>query len=320
MRLANHTTSSLFVVEGRKENYNLAPVLASNMTTVTNITPVSSSTFDPGRADDYFDHNQLDECEQYLKEYYHANHDDHNIKEREKKKNNDPEILWRYARLLHRQTESVKPNDTITREQLIRRSLAFIEEALEVLETEVSPQATDDATKKANNGNDSQYYSSYASCYKWKALLIGELGNYVTIKEKISNAFVIKELFLKSLDMQQKISNDDNGNDGGEDPVVLFGMGEWCSRVAATGYLQRTLASTLFAVPPESSYDEACLWYRKALKEKPDFKRCYYCLGETLWAMGQKEQAKTEGYRKCLEIPSSRPFEYELDTLAKKRL
>ena len=95
MRLANHTTSSLFVVEGRKEHYNLVPVLASNMTTVTNSTPVSSSTFDPGRADDYFDHNQLDECEQYLKEYYHANHDDHNNKEGEKKSSNDDDAATR---------------------------------------------------------------------------------------------------------------------------------------------------------------------------------------------------------------------------------
>ena len=150
------------------------------------------------------------------------------------------------------------------------------------------------------------------------------------LKEKIANAFVIKDLFLQSLDMQQKsrrsnTAADETGtspgdDDRGQDPVVLFGMGEWCARVAATGYLQRKLAATLFAVPPESSYDDACRWYRQAIQEKPDFKRCYYCLGDALWTMGHKEQARTEGYRPCLAIPSSRPFEYELDTLAKKRL
>ena len=338
MKITKAQSQVSLLSKERKEHYNLVPVLlASNMTTVTNSTSSSSSfstssssIFDPGRADAYFDNNQLKECELYLKDYYPAKTkpEGHtNTNNQEKKE--DPEVLWRYARLWHRQTESVPPNE---REHLIRRSLACIEEALDVLllatEEGAARPATEEeaATNKMADDighNSQQSYASYASCYKWKALLIGELGNYVPLKEKIANAFVIKDLFLQSLDMQQKSRRTENSPDDdgrGQDPVVLFGMGEWCARVAATGYLQRKLAATLFAVPPESSYDDACQWYRQAIQEKPDFKRCYYCLGDALWAMGHKEQARSEGYRPCLAIPSSRPFEYELDTLAKKRL
>ena len=244
-------------------------------------------TFDSEKSDAYYDNNQLDELENYLNDYYCSSSSS------EKKKKNDPEVLWRYARLLHRKTEGLSNNQKKVVERSIRRGLDLIDEALEILRMQEQEEVAS---------------SSFASCYKWKALLLGALGQHVPIKEKIQNAFLIKELFLKSLDIVE------------DDPVVFFGMGEWCYRVASTGYVQRKIAATVFATPPESSYEEAVEWYRKSIRIRPEFKRCYYALGEALWSMGRKDEAKHDGYKKCVEIESKLPIEYEIDKLARKRL
>jgi len=256
-------------------------------------------SFDLEKADVHLENNELDELETYLKEYHYT------TAERENKKN-DPEVLWRYARLLHRRTDDAVVANKISKisaEQQIRRGMDMLDEAIELL---LLDREEKEKEGKRCDDNDNK---CIASCYKWKALLLGVLGDYVPIKEKIGNAFVIKELFLKSIEADPT------------DAVVFFGMGEWSYRVASTGYVQRKIASTIFATgPPESSFEEAIDWYRKSLERNPDFKRAYYGLGEALWTSGREKEARIEGYAKCVQIEPTRPIEHKIDKLARKRL
>lgn len=47
------------------------------------------------------------------------------------------------------------------------------------------------------------------------------------------------------------------------DPTVQHILGRWCFSVASVGFIERKLASVIFATPPESSFEEALPYFLK---------------------------------------------------------
>eukprot|EP00669_Euglena_mutabilis_P000833 TRINITY_DN1107_c0_g1_i1.p1 TRINITY_DN1107_c0_g1~~TRINITY_DN1107_c0_g1_i1.p1 ORF type:complete len:229 (+),score=23.89 TRINITY_DN1107_c0_g1_i1:18-704(+) len=142
--------------------------------------------------------------------------------------------------------------------------------------------------------------------HKWVGILLGRMGDFVPIKEKISNAFLIKESFQRALDNYPK------------DPTAWHCMGQWCSTVASVGWLERQAASLLFATPPQATYEEAEANYLKAMELNPTFVDSSFALGELYQAMKRVEEAKV-WYQKCATMPSNYNREQRLQTEASKR-
>ena len=174
------------------------------------------------------------------------------------------EILWRYARACFDKQEII--TDKSEKETLIREGLKVAKEAVEV-----SPD----------------HYAGY----KWKAILLGELGYLTPLTEKISNSFVIRQDLEKSLRLRPN------------DSVTLYVLGKWCQSVASVNWISRKIASTLFATPPHSTYEEALDFYKRSYDLNP-FKRCAFDIGECYHGMKQKEKC-CEWMQKCLDCVNS---------------
>jgi hypothetical protein len=133
------------------------------------------------------------------------------------KGNRDPEILWRLARthyLLGEETE-----DKTARQPHVETGLQLINQAVEA---------------------DPNNFASH----KWKGILISAMGQFISTNEKISNAYIIRDEFLKSIEL--------NPNDA----TTQHCMGKWCWSILQIGWLERQAASLLFGTPPTSTYEE----------------------------------------------------------------
>jgi tetratricopeptide (TPR) repeat protein len=94
----------------------------------------------------------------------------------------------------------------------------------------------------------------YWLSHKWMAIVLSGLSAYRSTKEKILDSVKIKEHALKAMELH---------GDGG-DPTLHHLYGRWCYEVASISWIERKLAATLFATPPESSYEEALRYFLNA--------------------------------------------------------
>ena len=190
-----------------------------------------------------------------------------------------PEILWRQARASY-DIADTKPDDKKWKEKYYREAFSFSQTALEKDSTSFGP-------------------------HKWFAVTLSALGDFVSTKEKIQNSFLIKEHSLKALEYKPK------------DPTTLHMLGRWCYAVANVGWIERKLAATLFASPPESSFAEAIGYFQKA-HELHVWTGNIFWLGMAYESEGKHDSSK-EIWQTALSIqPLSRREEEELKLIKKK--
>jgi len=150
---------------------------------------------------------------------------------------------------------------------LLREALVFAERAVVAAEI-----AVDAKTAGAN--------ADAADAHLWFAIVLEALGQGKELRDKIADAFVIKEHYLKSL--QSKPQN----------AVVLHCLGSWCFTIASINWFERKLAQTLFLDPPTSTYEEALGYFLAAEEVSPNFyslnllfiAKCYVRLKEEVKA------------------------------------
>lgn len=98
-----------------------------------------------------------------------------------------------------------------------------------------------------------------ANVHKWVAITTGKIGDYTDTKSKIQNSFLIKEHALKAQELNP------------HDATIAHILGRWCFGVANISFIERGIASALFASPPVSSFEEALehfLRHEQLLKDK----------------------------------------------------
>jgi regulator of microtubule dynamics protein 3 len=66
----------------------------------------------------------------------------------------------------------------------------------------------------------------------------------MSTKDKIESAYKVKEYALKALAVDP------------HDASTLHVLGRWCFSVANVSWIERRLAATLIATPPESTFQE----------------------------------------------------------------
>jgi len=139
--------------------------------------------------------------------------------------------------------------------------------------------------------------------HKWYAILLSLKGDFVSTKEKIGNAFTIKEHCLKANELTPN------------DSTTLHVLGRWCFDVAKIGWVERKLASAIFAQPPESSFEEAVKWFTLAQEAEPHFIRNAVLVGDTYVQLKDQQKAN-EWYKKASEIPPETEFDKQRITEA----
>ena len=129
------------------------------------------------------------------------------------------DIQWRHGRAYWLMAkESI--DDAARREQLMRKGLALVQAAY--------------AQKGAED----------SAVNKWSGIMLGAMGEFLPTKEKIANAYTIKDFFLKGVALRA------------DDPTLHHCLGAWCWSVLQIGMIERGLASVIFGAPPSSSFEE----------------------------------------------------------------
>ncbi|XP_062500938.1 regulator of microtubule dynamics protein 1-like isoform X2 [Corticium candelabrum] len=167
----------------------------------------------------------------------------------------NPDILWRLARAARdvSQLSDTQKND---KKRLVYEALEYATRAVE-------------------------YGPNNFACHKWCGIALSDVGDYEGTKAKITNAYVIRDHFLKAIEL--------NPNDS----TSRYLLGKWCFTLAEMPWYQHKIAAALFATPPSSTYEEALKHFELAEKNNPDF----YCdnklmLGKTHLRLGHKQEAK----------------------------
>ncbi|KAF2078620.1 hypothetical protein CYY_000120 [Polysphondylium violaceum] len=191
----------------------------------------------------------------------------------------DVELLWRLARYYYDKNEET--SDKNQKKEYILKSIDTIEKCLTI---------------------DPEHWA----VHKWWAISTSAIGEYVTSKEKIANAFKIKEHALKSLELKPK------------DPTTLHLLGRWCFSVASIGFIERGVASALFGTPPQSSYEESLKYLLEAYEVDPTIIRNLIFIGDCYTNLKNQTKAK-EFYQKAASAVPKSEFEKTLVEEAKKK-
>jgi len=91
-----------------------------------------------------------------------------------------------------------------------------------------------------------------AEANKWAGALLGRYSDHIPIKEKISYAFKIKTY----MEISEKLAP--------QDPIPIHSLAIWHMQVSSIGWVERNIASLLFAEPPTSTYEKALEYFQKA--------------------------------------------------------
>lgn len=129
--------------------------------------------------------------------------------------------------------------------------------------------------------------------HKWYAIVLSSLSDFRSTKEKIQESVLIKEHCLKAIELHGK----------GGDQTLNHLLGRWCFAVASISWMERKLASAIFASPPESSYEEALKYFLGAegIKENEEFLENLLWTGHTYHKLNNVAKAK-EYYAKAAAV------------------
>jgi tetratricopeptide (TPR) repeat protein len=129
--------------------------------------------------------------------------------------------------------------------------------------------------------------------HKWYAIILSSLSDFRSTKEKIQESVLIKEHALKAIELHGK----------GGDQTLNHLLGRWCYAVASVSWMERKLASAIFATPPESSYDEALKYFlnAEAIHENDDFLENLIWTANTYHKLSNNDKAK-EYYAKAAAV------------------
>tara|TARA_Y100001970_G_C14248009_1_gene869678 strand:- start:2711 stop:3442 length:732 start_codon:yes stop_codon:yes gene_type:complete len=165
----------------------------------------------------------------------------------------DVEILWRLARGYFDLADQT--SDEEIKKMNIDRGLPYAKLALDI----------NPLSAKANH---------------WYAVMIGQKGVLEGTKQKILNSYEVKKYCLKAIEI-------DPSYDGS-----LHVMGRWHYNVADLSWIERTIASAVYATPPKGSFDEAIDYFKQAMEANPDDIRHYLWLGKSYHSKGDDKQAE----------------------------
>ncbi|KAK5582906.1 hypothetical protein RB653_004495 [Dictyostelium firmibasis] len=182
------------------------------------------------------------------------------------------EIMWRLARSYFDKNEEV--TDKAEKKKLLDQALELTNKA---------------ATVDPNHW----------AVHKWLAILISALGDHVSSKEKIANAFKIKEHADKANELKPN------------DATTLHLIGRWCFSIASIGWVERTAASALFGTPPTSTFQEALKYFLEAYSADPTNIRNALFTGDTYAALKDNTKAK-EFYKIAAAIEPKSEFDKNL--------
>jgi tetratricopeptide (TPR) repeat protein len=163
--------------------------------------------------------------------------------------------------------------------RFLRGGYRYGKQALEARDNSEAERIADTAMERGERALEEN--DGHVNLHKWAGILLGLVGDIKGIKNRIQSSFLIREHFTKALELKP-----------GEH-FIRHLLGRWCYQVASVSWLQRKMASAIFATPPTSSFDEAFSYFSAAEEASPGFfKANWLWLGKCLVQMSRTAEAK----------------------------
>ncbi len=203
------------------------------------------------------------------------------FKEAEQLDPDNPEILWKLARAYFDIADQDETN--------IELQKANIYPGFEYAQrcVEIAP----------NTAEGHQYYS----------ILIGRIGEIEGTKQKIENSYAVREHTMKAIELDP--DNDSN----------YHVMGRWHFALADLSWVERKIASVIYATPPAASFEKAVEFFSKAHEIKPDDIRHLLWLGKSYEKLGQDNNAR-DALQKALALPANSDADKNMQVEAQELL
>ncbi|ESL08452.1 hypothetical protein TRSC58_03845 [Trypanosoma rangeli SC58] len=190
-----------------------------------------------------------------------------------------PQISWRYARSLYEMGEET--TDKKVRQTYFKKGLEWGKKAVE---------------------ED----SNTAAAHKWFSILLSAQNEFVGSREKVANAYIIRDHFLKALELDK------------DDATAQHCMGMWCWNVLRIGWVERQAATLLFGAPPTSTPEECLKYLLAADALEPTIRNCL-AIGDAYLYQNQKVEAKV-WFQKAIDLPATTQANRRQQENAKKKL
>lgn len=146
-----------------------------------------------------------------------------------------------------------------------------------------------------------------AESHKWYGILIGRVGEIEGTKQKIKNSYKVAEHTKKAIELDP----DDSGN--------YHVMGRWHYTLADLSWVERQVASVIYATPPKASFEEAKQYFQTAIEKDPQDIRNYVWLGKTMEALDDESDAR-KAYQDALKQPTTSDSDRKLQKEARELL
>jgi len=176
-------------------------------------------------------------------------------------RSDDPQLLWRQARALHKLAEAeAEPR---AKERLVRHGLAHARRAV-LVQPDCGP------------------------AHKWCGILLSAASAFEGTRAQIESSFAVAEHFELAVALTPA------------DATSRHLLGVWCFEVAKLSWSERHLAAAFFATPPQATYEQAKGHFLAAEEMEPGFyPKNLLMLARCCDCMGDKEEARV-WRQKCL--------------------
>ena len=146
-----------------------------------------------------------------------------------------------------------------------------------------------------------------AEGHQYYAILIGRIGEIEGTKQKIENSYAVREHTLIAIELDPE--NDSN----------YHVMGRWHFALADLSWVERKIASIIYATPPKASFEEAVEFFQKANEIAGGDVRHLLWMGKSYIELDKEAEAK-KALEACLAIAPETDAERGMHGEAKELL
>lgn len=146
-----------------------------------------------------------------------------------------------------------------------------------------------------------------AGAHKWYAIHHGQIGEAEGTEQKIKNSYGMRDHTLLAI----KYDPLDDAN--------YHVMGRWNYALADLSWIERQIASIIYATPPEASFEEALKYFKKAHEiDKTDIRNMLY-IGYCYEELDNEKEAEA-WLKKAIAAPATSDSDRSLQTEAQEAL
>jgi tetratricopeptide (TPR) repeat protein len=195
-----------------------------------------------------------------------------------------PDVMWRHGRVLYLLGKE-EVRDKKRREELVTKGYGEVTRCL------------------AAPGQEETNYQAH----KWAGIILSAVGEFKPTKEKIGNAFTIRNHFVKGLSIYSM------------DATLHHCLGSWCWNIMQISYLERKVAAVLFAAPPTSSYEECERHLMRSFELDPKAINNNLLLGDLCRQLRRHNEAK-QWYQRAIDAPAKTKYLQSMQLEAKQKM